>query len=293
MKLLSEEYLGELTDRFKNGMESALSSYGPVASVPLYDFIHRVFFHTSFITLFSDREGGVKELYDAYRTTDSLLPITNAGVHISSFPTAFKAIKQLAGIVKGYESSNNISSFIKARFDHFRKVATGTPEFEEEIGKYQYCMLWAATANAAPTVFWLIYYLLKNPEHLQKVREEISQSLPADYKDIRLEHLNKMIYTDAVITETLRFSGSNMIVRKAMREGASLTLASGATYTFRKGDAVALYPLLFYNDPELFPEPKRFNPQRWIVGDTEADRMLSAQGKIDFKKNGVSIPRYH
>ena len=40
---------------------------------------------------------------------------------------------------------------------------------------FQLAMLWASVSNTMPSTFWLIYYLLRHPECVTKVREEIKQ----------------------------------------------------------------------------------------------------------------------
>jgi hypothetical protein len=73
----------------------------------------------------------------------------------------------------------------------------------------------------------------------------------------------------------------------------------GKSYRFRRGDRVGLCPPLWHRDAELYPEPFRFKPERWVLcggegGDaaTAEEAAAAAQGKIRLSKGGRVLPRY-
>lgn len=283
-----------LTNRFLRAFEKYVQKSAPNGELQLFDTIYRMVFHLSFEALFQEQNSvDPNKLYTAFREVDKVLPIANIGVHISNLSGPFKSIQDLVRVVNSMENLETNSEFIAARWEYLRKLEKEFPILKDEPQKYQFSILWASTGNSAPASFWAVYNILTRPAVRARVLEEINQYLPeleSANSSLDINSLSKLYYLDACISETLRFAGSNMIVRKVMKEGASLTLASGRTYSFRKGDSVGLYPFLFYLDEELFPNALEYNPDRWMVGDSEEELAQSVIGRLNFKKNGQSLP---
>lgn len=80
-----------------------------------------------------------------------------------------KARQILYDAVMKYRGPDN-SEFMQKRFEYFDTFDQGSlsPSF-------QLAMLWASVGNTMPSTFWLMYYLLRNPVSLEKVRQEIKQ----------------------------------------------------------------------------------------------------------------------
>lgn len=82
---------------------------------------------------------------------------------------------------------------------------------------------------------------------------------------------------------------------------AAAVAAAGKTYKFRKGDRVGLCPPLWHRDAELYPDPLRFDPARWLLvgdaGKTEVGQVpsdeaaMAAQGRVQLSKGGKTLPR--
>ena len=51
---------------------------------------------------------------------------------------------------------------------------------------------------------WLLHVLSTHPEIQTRVRQEVTEKLPALGQTITVEHLNQLTYTTSVIKETLR-----------------------------------------------------------------------------------------
>lgn len=131
--------------------------------------------------------------------------------------------------VRKYESADNCD-FIKKRFEYFDSF--GNPH---NTVAFQLAMVWASVGNTMPSVFWLVFFLMRNPAAMQAVLEEI-QSIrpPADSSggcsaDFTQEELNRMTYMDACITETLRLCSGSLIMRH-VKEPCEVTLASGTAF---------------------------------------------------------------
>lgn len=66
---------------------------------------------------------------------------------------------------------------------------------------------------------------------------------------------------------------------------------TGKSYTFRKGDRVGLCPPLWHRDPEIYPEPLAFRPERWEAqpGSSPEEVTSASLGKIPQFKGGKQI----
>ena len=132
--------------------------------------------------------------------------------------------------VRKYESADNCD-FIKKRFEYFDSF--GNPH---NTVAFQLAMVWASVGNTMPSVFWLVFFLMRNPAAMQAVLEEIQSIRPAADSsggssggcsaDFTQEELNRMTYMDACITETLRLCSGSLIMRH-VKEPCEVTLASG------------------------------------------------------------------
>lgn len=152
--------------------------------------------------------------------------------------------------------------------------------------RFMFMLLWASQGNTGPTAFWLLLYLMKHPEAMKAVKEEVEKVLRENGQEVRpgsrlvnitRDMLNQAFLLDSALEETLRLMAAPILVR-AVLEDTSLKTSSGTEYTLRKGDRLALFPHLSVQmNPEIHPEPHQF----------KYDRFVNADGtKKDFYRNG-------
>ncbi len=256
----------------------------------LFDFLSRFIFHASMASIFNKEAGDDMKLYEAFMAFDKDMPYCAGGISLDYFKSAIAGRTILIDAANKY--TENLSELMEQRWKLFKQVASEGKMNFSDAAKEQVAILWASVGNTMPATFWIIYYIVSNEKALAQLRAEMNESLSdlTMTKDITQEELNKLVFADACITETLRLSSGSLIMRIA-RENTSLTLASGKTYKFRKGDRVGLCPPLFHYDEEIFPQAGEFNPWRWLQGETPEDRLAAANGKIPMSKGGVELQR--
>jgi cytochrome P450 len=141
-----------------------------------------------------------------------------------------------------------------------------------DVGTMQNAMLWASTANTLPAAFWSLAYLLHDSEALKAVQTEVDTLLPrrsldaVDSDDAELwsrEHCAQLRVLDSAINEALRLCTGSMVMREATAP-TTLTLASGQTVNIRIGDGVSVYPALTHFDSRVFPNPERYQYDRFL-----------------------------
>ncbi|KAK6321310.1 hypothetical protein J4Q44_G00082860 [Coregonus suidteri] len=145
--------------------------------------------------------------------------------------------------------------------------------------------LWATQGNVGPAAFWLLGFLLTNPEAMRAVRREFSSISEQDSAQCPL--LDRLQHTpvfDSALEETLRLSAAPFITREVV-QGKTLHMANGQEYQLRRGDRVCLFPFISPQmDPEIHQEPQRFKYERFLNQDGSV--------KKDFFKGGRLLKYY-
>ncbi|XP_028763707.1 abscisic acid 8'-hydroxylase 3-like [Neltuma alba] len=114
------------------------------------------------------------------------------------------------------------------------------------------------TTTAALT--WLIKFLEENPAVLEQLREEHMQIIAnrKDGTDLTWSEVNNMPYTAKVISETLRRA---TILPWFSRKASQDFEIDG--YKIKKGWSINLDVVSIHHDPEVFPDPQKFDPSRF------------------------------
>ncbi|CAI6100040.1 unnamed protein product [Clonostachys chloroleuca] len=126
------------------------------------------------------------------------------------------------------------------------------------------------TTTDTSTYIWML--LSAFPEVLRKLREEHDRVFDTDFdRTLELLHENPSLikslhYTTAVIHETLRLFPIGMTARKAP---PNLTMLEhkGAKYPLLKNHLLGIMTQSIHYDPEVFEDPKRFWPDRFLDAD--------------------------
>ncbi|KAK9508530.1 hypothetical protein O3M35_006068 [Rhynocoris fuscipes] len=106
-----------------------------------------------------------------------------------------------------------------------------------------------------------LYELAKHPEIQNEVREEIIQ-ISKDINDFDVSSISSLTKLDNVVSETLRLHPPIQAVTRICSEDTTLE-CKGQKYHIRKGMSVVIPIYALHTDPENFPEPELFNPERF------------------------------
>lgn len=300
--ILSDKSLSILTARMQGEIRRGIHGiHDGVQS--LCECMSRFIFKASLAAILKEEAAADPLLFEAFNNFDAVMPLLLAGVPSSMFPDFEKHRNTLATACSTYTSG--ICELMQRRWDYLWKLEQDGKMRPGDASRGQLAILWASVGNTMPGTFWMMYYLLTNPQCKQKVRQEMERVVPnftercRQEQDITFEELQQMVYLDACITEALRLSSGSLIMRSFYRS-ASVTLASGNTYKFRKGDRIALCPPVLHRDEEIYPNAQQYLPERWLLPECDpkssiryelADRISAAQGKIPLYKNGKEVPR--
>ncbi|NWU69258.1 CP8B1 hydroxylase, partial [Pterocles burchelli] len=232
------------------------------------------------------------EVFHEFRKYDSLFPRLAYAVLPPKDRREAERLKRLFWSMLSVEKScqkDNISGWIS---DQDQQLAeNGVPEYMRN--RFRFMLLWASQGNTGPTAFWLLLYLMKNPEAMKAVKDEVDkvsresgQEAKAGSPPINItrDMLNQTPFLDSALEETLRLVAAPVLIRAVLQD-VSLKMSSGTEYTLRKGDRLALFPHLSVQmNPEIHPEPHEFKYDRFVNPDGT---------KKDFYKNGKRLKYFN
>uniref|UniRef100_T1J576 Cytochrome P450 n=1 Tax=Strigamia maritima TaxID=126957 RepID=T1J576_STRMM len=119
--------------------------------------------------------------------------------------------------------------------------------------------------TTAVGISWALFLLGHHPEIQQKVYEELQSIFGDDHrKHATLEDLKRMKHLECVIKETLRLFPS---VPEIGRHLTSDVLIDGVKVP--AGTGIGVIPLLLHRNPTVFPEPDKFDPDRFLPENTQ------------------------
>jgi cytochrome P450 len=109
------------------------------------------------------------------------------------------------------------------------------------------------TANA---LTWTWYLLSQHPEVVSTLEAELDQVLAG--RNPSVEDLPRLPYTEMVLAESMRlYPPAYVIGRRALQN------CQVGSYFIPSGSIVLMSQYVMNRDPRYYPEPMRFNPERW------------------------------
>lgn len=105
------------------------------------------------------------------------------------------------------------------------------------------------------------YFILANPDVQAKLRAELGQAIPNPNSIPPLATLEELPYLHAVVQEVHRFSHG--VVGRLERVSPDKTIQY-KDWVIPKGTPVAMSSLLQHRDSSKFPNPMKFDPDRWL-----------------------------
>jgi sterol 22-desaturase len=183
-----------------------------------------------------------------------------AGGHITCIMDAW---------IKSMQDSAEYREKIKKgiEVDEADKPAMLLRDFSDyEISQTIFTFLFASQDATSSASTWLFQIMADRPDLLDKVRDENLRVRGGD-KNIpfSMDLLESMVYTRAIIKETLRYRPPVIMVPYEVKKDFPIT----DDYVLKKGSMVVPSVWPSTHDPEAYPNPDSFDPERWITGDAD------------------------
>lgn len=108
-----------------------------------------------------------------------------------------------------------------------------------------------------------LYGLATNPEVQAKVRQEVDNVLKKHGGELTFDGLQEMTYLDMAVNESLRLYPPGTVLFKLCTKSFNLETPSGGSLEVEEGTPLAVPLYAIQRDPQHFPDPMRFDPERF------------------------------
>ncbi|XP_077533805.1 cytochrome P450 3A9-like isoform X2 [Haemaphysalis longicornis] len=148
-----------------------------------------------------------------------------------------------------YDSQNGIDG--KADSAKKQKIPV------DEITGHGIIFFVAGVESVSTAVTHTAYFLAMHPEFQDKVIAEVDKAISEG--GLTYDALQEMPYLEASIKEAMRLTTPDTI---ALRVCTEETMVAGIR--FKPGMCVDIHLAAIHRDPEYFPEPEKYNPERFL-----------------------------
>ncbi len=254
--------------------DQVIDAWRPGQSVDVYDLFRAAIRRTTLLTLFgpslaSDADFLGRRLQVLIDLCDGL-PIKVVAHRRLRTPAWRKAMiaraelderlyAEIARVRAAGPDENATGGSVLSTLVHGRD-ATGSGLTDEEIRDQVVTLIVAGYETTSGTMAWVIHGLAGTPGVWPAARREVSEVLGDQVPGPK--DLARLPYLGGVIKEAQRlYPAVTVIGRKVARD------FEYAGETIMAGTMVALSPYVTHRLPELWPDPLRFRPDRWLGGD--------------------------
>ena len=255
-------------------VEQMIADWGESGEIDLLEFMKELTIYTSshcllgdefryelneeFAKIYHDLEKGVNPL--AFVFPYLPLPVfrrrDKARVKLQALVTEIIAKRAQ----KSEKSEDAFQLLIDASYDDGSRLSA------HEITGMLIGTIFAGHHTTAGTATWTLLELAKRPEHLNRVLKELDQHFGVD-GEVTFQSLREIPILENVIKEVLRLHPPLIfLIRKVMKD------FHFKDYTVKAGKYVCASPRVSHRIAEIFPEPEKFDPDRYLE-----DRQEDAQ----------------
>ncbi|XP_069600464.1 cytochrome P450 4V2-like [Ranitomeya imitator] len=113
--------------------------------------------------------------------------------------------------------------------------------------------------TTAAALNWSLFLLGSHPEVQKKVHKELDDTFGLSDRPVTMDDMKKLRYLEAVVKEALRIFPSVPLFARTITEDCTIR-----GFTVPKGVNVVIVPYALHRDPEYFPKPEEFKPERFF-----------------------------
>src|SRR4051794_2463278 len=247
-----------------------VADWGDEGEIDLLDWFAELTIYTSSACLIGQRfreqlDGRFAHLYhDLERGTDALAYV-DAYADIESFRMRDRARAGLVELVQGI-MDGRAAEAVPAKED--RDLLDVLMSIKDEDGSLHFSahiitgmfisMMFAGHHTTSGTAAWTLIELLKRPDYLAEVVEELD-ALATENPEVSYQALREMPKLGAAIREALRLPPPLIILLRV----AKVPVEVGG-YTIQPGTMVAASPSVSNRDPQAFDDAETFDPTRYL-----------------------------
>lgn len=168
------------------------------------------------------------------------------------------------GTLKFQEEKDDQEGFATVQESDVGKVDVSKSMSEAEMIAQCLVFFLGGFDTVSSCAMFTVYELVRNPEVQQKLYEEVLEtSKELNGKPLSYDALQKMKYMDMVVSETLRLWPLAPATDRLCTKDYTIDDGQGVRYTIDKGTCVWFPAAGLHRDPQYFPNPERFDPERF------------------------------
>lgn len=251
-------------------IDAVLGSWQEGHAIDLGATLHALTVRVTTRTLFSTTAGG-----RAVADVQHCLPIILRGIYrrmtapvglLERLPTREnrrfeQARRRLRAVIdetvqgcrrSGADNGDLLSTLVGARDEESGECFT-----DDDLRDQVMTLLIAGTETTASVVAWAFHLLSHHPEVEEQLHDEADRIL--DGRLPVFADLPALDYTRRLITETLRLYPPAWLLSRMVTVETEL-----AGERLKPGATVLYSPYVLGRNPDLFPDPDRFDPDRWL-----------------------------
>ncbi|XP_017066146.1 probable cytochrome P450 6a13 [Drosophila eugracilis] len=130
----------------------------------------------------------------------------------------------------------------------------------EQIAAQALVFFLAGFDTSSTTMSFCLYELALNPDIQERLRVEVVDVLGRHNQRLTYESIQEMPYLDQVVDETLR---KYPILPHLLRRSTKYYQIPDSNLTLEPGTKIMIPVHSIHHDPELYPEPEKFDPSRF------------------------------
>jgi cytochrome P450 len=130
---------------------------------------------------------------------------------------------------------------------------------DEEIREEVDTFMFAGHDTSTVTVGWTLFALSNYPEYQEKVHQELDEIFQGEERPITPQDILKMQYLDKVVKETQRVIPVVPVIARTLDQDLEI-----GGRVIPAGVMVVIHLACLHKDPQQFPEPERFDPDRFL-----------------------------
>ncbi|XXG66589.1 hypothetical protein AAC387_Pa06g0132 [Persea americana] len=265
-----DEALSTYLEFIEGTIISALEKWAGMGKIQFLTELRRLTFRIiTYIFLSSEGDPVIEALEREYTTLNYGVRAMAINLPGFAYHRALKARKKLVKILQSavterrVRMEKNAPRAKKDMMDALIEVEddSGKRLTDEEIIDVLIMYLNAGHESSGHITTWATIFIQEHPEVLKKAKaeqEEIIRKRSPTQKGLTLKEVRQMEYLSKVIDETLRWINISPVV---FRQATSDFKING--YIIPKGWKVQVWFRSVHMDPEVYLEPKKFNPARW------------------------------
>ncbi|KAF4519366.1 hypothetical protein B566_EDAN011372 [Ephemera danica] len=131
---------------------------------------------------------------------------------------------------------------------------------DDDIAAQAFLFFLAGFETVSILLSFLTHELAVNPEIQERLRAELDATIAAQGGKLTYESVHNMQYLDMVVSETLRKNPPAPITDRTCTKNY---IVPGTDVLIEEGSSILLPIYALHHDPEFFPEPEKFDPERF------------------------------